>query len=115
MTSEDDLTAADALGHGHGSCEEALDTLYWYLDGELTEDRRRQIQIHLKECSPCLGAFDFEAELRAIVARRCRDQVPDQLRLRVAAVLAAASGGTLPSAEPSADFGSSGSGIGDEH
>lgn len=111
MTADDDLTAADALGHRHGSCEEALDTLYGYLDGELTEDKRRQIRIHLDECSPCLGAFDFEAELKAVVARRCRDQVPEHLRLKVAAVLAEASGGMLPSA----DFGPSGSGIGDEH
>ncbi|MDQ2729091.1 MAG: mycothiol system anti-sigma-R factor [Actinomycetota bacterium] len=105
------MTAADALGQGHGTCEEALDTLYWYLDGELTEDRRQQIQIHLKECSPCLGAFDFEAELKAVVAKRCRDQVPEHLRLRVAAVLAEASGGLLPST----DFGPSGSGTGAEH
>jgi mycothiol system anti-sigma-R factor len=104
------MTAADALGYGHGSCEEALGTLYWYLDGELTEDRRRQIQIHLEECAPCLGAFGFEKELKAVVARRCRDQVPEHLRLKVAAVLAAASGGTLPSSgsKPSS------SGIGDE-
>ncbi len=111
MTTEDHSTAADALGHRHETCEEALDTLYWYLDGELTDDKRRQIQIHLDECSPCLGAFDFEAELKAVVARRCRDQVPEHLRLRVAAVLAEASGGILPSV----DFGPSGSGIGDEH
>ncbi|MDQ6839406.1 MAG: mycothiol system anti-sigma-R factor [Actinomycetota bacterium] len=91
MTGNNRYTAADALGHSRGSCEEALDTLYRYLDGELTEDRKRQIRIHLDECSPCLGAFDFEAELKIVVATRCRDQVPDHLRLRVAAVLAQAS------------------------
>jgi len=111
VTSDDHVTAADALGHRRGTCEEALDTLYWYLDGELTEDKRHQIQVHLEECSPCLGVFDFEAELKAVVAKRCRDQVPEHLRLKVAAVLAAASGGRLPST----DFGPSGSGIGDEH
>ncbi|MDQ6783537.1 MAG: mycothiol system anti-sigma-R factor [Actinomycetota bacterium] len=111
MTTDGEWTAADTLGHGHGSCQEALDTLYWYLDGELTDLRRQQIRTHLNECSPCLGAFDFEAELKVVVAMRCRDQVPEHLRRRVAAVLAEASGGALPLG----DFGPSASGAGDEH
>ena len=51
-------------------------TLYSYLDGELTPDRRLQIQHHLDECAPCFQAFDFESELKALIARsagtRCR-------------------------------------------
>jgi mycothiol system anti-sigma-R factor len=74
-----------------GDCEEALRTLYYFLDGELTSVRRQAIQRHLDECSPCLEAFDFEAELRLVVARCCRDQVPDGLRKRIADVLAQAS------------------------
>ncbi|HEY3810543.1 MAG TPA: mycothiol system anti-sigma-R factor [Acidimicrobiales bacterium] len=74
-----------------GDCDEALRTLYYFLDGELTEERRRAIQHHLDECSPCLEAFDFEAELKMAIARCCRDQVPDGLRQRVAEVLAKAS------------------------
>lgn len=72
-------------------CREALERLYVYLDGELTDDRRDAIRSHLDECSPCLEAFDFEAELKMVVARHCRDTVPEHLRLRVAAVLARAS------------------------
>ncbi len=79
-------------GLGPGSdCQEALDTLYHFLDGELTEDRRVEIQHHLDRCSPCLEAFDFEAELKIVIAKRCRDQVPDHLRTRVAQALAEAS------------------------
>jgi len=69
-------------------CQEAVHTLYLFLDGELTDDRRAQIQRHLEACSPCLEAFDFEAELKMIIARKCRDRMPDELRARVAAVLA---------------------------
>jgi mycothiol system anti-sigma-R factor len=76
---------------GGGECEAALRTLYHFLDGELTPERRRAIQRHLDECSPCLQAFDFEAELKVLVARCCRDQVPERLRIRVAQVLAKAS------------------------
>jgi mycothiol system anti-sigma-R factor len=76
---------------GGGECEEALRTLYIYLDGELTLERRTAIQRHLSECSPCLEAFDFELELKTLVARSCRDQVPESLRHRIADALAQAS------------------------
>lgn len=72
-------------------CKEALETLYYFLDGELTDRRREQIQHHLDECSPCLEAFDFEAELKMIIARHCRDRVPDGLRMRVVMALTEAS------------------------
>jgi len=70
-------------------CQEAIGTLYGFLDGELTADRRLQIQHHLEECAPCFQAFDFEAELKVLIARKCRDEVPDSLRRRVADALRA--------------------------
>ena len=69
-------------------CNETLRELYGYLDGELTDDDRRHIQRHLDDCSPCLEAYDFEAELKLVVRNRCRDQVPETLRVRIAQVLA---------------------------
>lgn len=74
-----------------GSCQEALETLYNFLDGELTAERRAAIQRHLDACAPCLEAFDFEAELKVVVARCCRDQVPEGLRRKIEVVLAEAS------------------------
>lgn len=74
-----------------GDCQDALHTLYHYLDGELTEERRLAIKRHLNECQPCLHAFDFEAELKVVVARSCRDQVPDHLRAKIARALSEAS------------------------
>jgi mycothiol system anti-sigma-R factor len=70
-------------------CQEAIATLYTFLDGELTSDRRETIQRHLDECSPCFEAFGFEAELKAVVARNCHDDVPESLRRRVAEALRA--------------------------
>jgi hypothetical protein len=32
-------------------------------------------------------AFDFEAELRVIIAQRCRERVPDELRIRISAAI----------------------------
>ena len=68
-------------------CTETLRELYDYLDGELTEDRRLHIEQHLNDCSPCYEAFDFEAELRMVVRRRCTETVPEQLRERIARAL----------------------------
>jgi mycothiol system anti-sigma-R factor len=64
-------------------CNETLRELYQYLDGELTEHDRAHIQEHLDDCSPCLAAYDFEAELRMVVKSRCIEQVPDQLKARI--------------------------------
>ena len=73
--------------HSSMSCDEAVHGLYGYLDGELTEERRAEIGRHLDGCAPCGSAAHFEAELRAVIADRCRDTVPESLKERVAAVL----------------------------
>ncbi len=72
-------------------CNETLKELYQYLDGELTEEDRAHIQHHLDDCSPCLAAFDFEAELRLVIRHRCVDQVPEDLRARIARAIEAES------------------------
>ena len=74
--------------HSHDAdCQEAVHVLYHFLDGELTEDRRATIQAHLESCPPCFEGFEFEYELRQVIARKCRDQVPDDLRSRIAAAI----------------------------
>ena len=65
-------------------CDEAVHELYHYLDGELTEERREKIRVHLDWCGPCGGAAEFEAELRKVIANRCKDRVPETLIRRVA-------------------------------
>ncbi len=68
-------------------CQAALTELSTYLDGELTEARRSLIGHHLDDCNPCLEIYDFEAELRMVIQRRCQDAVPDTLRVRIEAQL----------------------------
>ena len=65
-------------------CDDAVHQLYHYLDGELTEQRRRQIMVHLDLCEPCAAAAGFEVELRQVIANRCRDYVPETLIRRIA-------------------------------
>ncbi|HEV7887257.1 MAG TPA: mycothiol system anti-sigma-R factor [Acidimicrobiales bacterium] len=68
-------------------CDDAVHRLYDFLDGELDDKRRADIKRHLDECLPCLEAFDFEAELRMVIAQKCREQVPDGLRERISQAL----------------------------
>jgi mycothiol system anti-sigma-R factor len=86
---DDDSSTVDSSGLFGVSvdCQEAVHELYHYLDGELTEERRREIRVHLDWCGPCNGAAGFEAELRKVIANRCKDRVPDSLIERVAAAI----------------------------
>ncbi len=86
MVAEGAEVARDPCGGGSSSvdCDEAVRQLYSYLDGELTEERRLQISVHLDRCGPCAEATDFEGELRAVIASRCRDHVPEDLLARIA-------------------------------
>jgi mycothiol system anti-sigma-R factor len=68
-------------------CEQALQALYHYLDGELTDQRRVLITAHLDGCTTCLGAYDFEVELRQVIVSRVQDRVPDSLRMRIAQLM----------------------------
>jgi mycothiol system anti-sigma-R factor len=72
---------------GFVGCDETIERLYFYLDGELTEQRRIEITRHLDMCGPCVGAYGFESELRRVIANRCKDHVPDSLIDRVAEAL----------------------------
>jgi mycothiol system anti-sigma-R factor len=72
---------------GFVGCDETIERLYSYLDGELTEVRRVEIARHLDLCGPCVGAYGFETELRKVIAMRCKDRVPDALIKRVADAL----------------------------
>jgi anti-sigma factor (TIGR02949 family) len=65
-------------------CDEAVHQLYHYLDGELTDERRRMIAEHLDLCGPCADAADFEADLRRVIANRCKERVPESLMRRIA-------------------------------
>ena len=68
-------------------CGEALHELYTFLDGALTVERRETIRRHLDDCNPCLEHYDFEAELRIVISTKCREEVPQSLKDRIADTL----------------------------
>jgi mycothiol system anti-sigma-R factor len=68
-------------------CEHAHLRVYEYLDGELTVWKRRAITRHLDDCPPCAEGFTFEIELRRVIVSKCGEQVPAELKARIASAL----------------------------
>jgi mycothiol system anti-sigma-R factor len=65
-------------------CNETIRELDTFLDGELSDGARSQIRHHLDGCVDCLQAFDFHAELKAVIARKCNnDEIPPGLLSRI--------------------------------
>ena len=65
-------------------CEDTLREMEAFLDGELTPDASTSLRAHLDGCQDCLQAFDFQAELKAVVAEKCRrDEMPPGLLSRI--------------------------------
>jgi mycothiol system anti-sigma-R factor len=75
------------------ACQEALDELERYIDGELPGSAQERIGRHLADCYPCTDRASFEEQLRAIVRRGCVDHAPPELLERVRAGLVS---GDLP-------------------
>jgi mycothiol system anti-sigma-R factor len=66
------------------SCDEVLDRVYAYLDGEISEADCHSIREHLDECGPCLRQFGLEEAVKRLVAKHCGcDPAPTALREKV--------------------------------
>ena len=65
-------------------CNETLRELHVFLDGELSAEMHTAIHHHLEACPDCLGAYDFEAELKQVIAAKCQnDEMPAGLLARI--------------------------------
>ena len=73
----------DEQAHKHDTCQEALEELYTFLDGEMTVEKREHIRVHLDDCNPCLEHYDFEAELRIVISKKCKEAVPQTLKDKI--------------------------------
>lgn len=69
------------------NCDEALESLYRYLDSELDGANTASIRSHLEKCTDCFGSFDFEERLRQVVHDRLQEQVPEHLVDRIRAAI----------------------------
>jgi anti-sigma factor (TIGR02949 family) len=97
-------------GHDHdgptADCDEAVAELYAFLDGELDDAVLIQVETHLRRCSPCLEAFDFEADLRRVIAAKCSEQVPPDIKARFCGMLRDLGNADLGSGDAAGEGGS---------
>jgi len=65
-------------------CAETIRELDIFLDDEISDEHRHAIRAHLDGCMDCLGAFDFHAELKEVIAVKCQnDEMPPGLLSRI--------------------------------
>jgi anti-sigma factor (TIGR02949 family) len=66
-------------------CDKTLRDLQLFIDGELSADEHQHVLGHLEDCLECYQTFDFQAELKQIIARKCRTELPPGLLDRIQA------------------------------
>ena len=65
-------------------CNETIRELDAFLDGELPDEVRNHVHEHLEGCMDCLQAFDFQAELKRAIRRKCStDEMPAGLLSKI--------------------------------
>ena len=65
-------------------CKQTLRELDAFLDDELSDSTRGQIHEHLGGCVDCLQAFEFHAELKSAIQRKCgNDEMPPGLLAKI--------------------------------
>lgn len=65
-------------------CNDTLKELDLFLDAELSDSARAGIHHHLEQCPDCLSAFDFHAELKIVIHKKCQEnEMPADLLARI--------------------------------
>jgi mycothiol system anti-sigma-R factor len=64
-------------------CSEVIHQILVFIDNELDQATCGEIQQHLDECGPCLREYNLERTVKALVARSCPEQAPQELREKV--------------------------------
>jgi anti-sigma factor (TIGR02949 family) len=65
-------------------CKQTLKELDAFLDEELPGEVREQIHVHIDGCVDCLETFEFHAELKDAIRRKCSsDDMPQGLLAKI--------------------------------
>ncbi|MBI2313252.1 MAG: zf-HC2 domain-containing protein [Betaproteobacteria bacterium] len=69
------------------SCEEALKDMYTFLDHELGEAERRDLEEHLRICRSCFSRVEFEKRLRERLADTGQSEASGDLQNRIRSLI----------------------------
>ena len=65
-------------------CIEAIDQLYAYLDGEISDSQTiEKVERHMKHCHSCLNRSQLENELTNRIKKAAEKQAPEAFKSRL--------------------------------
>ena len=67
-------------------CERCEEVLQPFLDRELSDAEVREAEAHLDQCSYCRKRYKFEATLRMYVRQAWSEEMPPDLKAKLAAL-----------------------------
>jgi mycothiol system anti-sigma-R factor len=67
-------------------CEKCEEVLQPFLDRELSDAEVREAEAHLDECSYCRKRYKFEETLRMYVRQAFAEEMPPDLKAKLAAL-----------------------------
>ena len=72
------------MGDCGPNCEETLEEIQRFLDGEVVESVRVQIEQHLTGCNPCMQRTEFRRHLKIMISAKCGSEVvPTDLQAKI--------------------------------
>jgi anti-sigma factor (TIGR02949 family) len=75
-------------------CEQVVRLLFAYLDGEIGDEQRRDVDHHLARCRSCFSRAEFEKRLRSHLLELGHGAVSPELEQRIRSLI-----GTPPAAD----------------
>jgi anti-sigma factor (TIGR02949 family) len=73
-----------ATGFDVDPCDKCEEMLQPYLDRDLTDAERAEAEVHLDGCTYCRKRYRFEAELRRFVRHAVSEEMPPDLKRKLA-------------------------------
>ena len=67
-------------------CAHCEQMMQQYLDHVLTDEEMVAAEAHLAECEKCRRRYRFEESLRVYVRKAADEQMPDELRVKLASL-----------------------------
>ena len=67
-------------------CEKCEEVLQPFLDRDLTEAEYQEAELHLDACSYCRKRYRFEVSLRRYVRQAASEEMPPELKEKLAAL-----------------------------
>ena len=65
--------------HGRDDCVDYIERIVYLIDNELDQADCAVVEMHLRECGPCLERYDLQRAVKQRVARSCSESAPESV------------------------------------